>query len=157
MKQALINSELSVTYPNSFRDMELAELQLSFGTAYKSMWGIRDDKHSMIVAVIWKEAGKLLQKLVSTKSLAQKYEKDMQKALQSDDYALDTLFEREIAGQEAQCFSYTYTRDGVKQHGETTVFRRGRCNYTLYYYTQARKAGANRTAYEKLLSSLELA
>lgn len=156
MKKALVNEELSITYPNAFRDMELTELQLAFGVAYKNMWGIRDEKHHAIIAVIWKEANAFLQKLVSTTSLTKQYEKGMRKALGSYNYALDGFFTTEVANLPAEGFRYSYERDGVGQTGEAVVFRRGRCSYTLYYYTQTSKAGANRAMYEDLLASLTL-
>ncbi|MDO4537633.1 MAG: hypothetical protein Q4B54_05675 [Coriobacteriales bacterium] len=157
MKKSLVNDELSITYPNAFRDMELTELQLLYKTTYKYMWGARDEKHHVMIAIIWKENNRFLQKLVSEKSLATTYEKNMRKAQAQSNYHLDGFFEREVAGQQAQGFGYSYETDGVGQQGEALVFRRDRVNYTLYYYTGAEQASSNRIMYQDVLESLAFA
>lgn len=150
----LINGELALTYPEGFRLMELDELKHAFALDYSDMWGIRDEENHMLISLIWKESNGLLRKLVSTKSLVKEYEKRIGRTFRHGNYRCEEFFETEIAGLAAQGVRFSYHHLGVDQLGELVMFRRGGCNYSLYYYTRPELAQANRPAYEGILASV---
>lgn len=161
MNTDAINGELTITYPKGCRVMGIDELKLSFGVSYQSIWGVRDEKQHMLFAVFWKETSGLMAKvgrvLATEASLAKRAEKGARKAYQTSDYELEGFFTRQIAGTEAQGFSYFFTTDDVRQRGETIVVKHDTRCYTLYYYTQADYVEQNRSAYDHMLGTLAFA
>lgn len=156
MRDTVINEELKVEYPNRFLVMKPHEVKEVFGVDYSEIWGIRDEKAHAMVLIVWKNANENLQKLITVKSHAKSCEKSMRKALRKNSYYCDEFFEREVAGQPAQGFHYSYINDGKSQDGAVVVFKRGRSRYTLYYYTRTDMAESNQPMLEKLLDSLAL-
>lgn len=56
MKQVTVNNALSLSYPESYRDMTEDELKHYFGTA-ENRWGVHDDERHAILTVSWRKAG----------------------------------------------------------------------------------------------------
>ena len=91
------------------------------------------------------------------KTNAKRAEKALSKSFRKQGYACSGFFTREVAGQEATGFGYSYEIQGITQSCETIVVQHGKCCYTLYYYTRAELAEANRAMYDALLASLSFA
>lgn len=156
MQEAEINKELALAYPDEFRVMELSELHHAFGVDYPKMWGIRNEERHVLISVIWKDTSEVLQRLVSTKSQVKEYEKRIHNLLRKNNYHCEGFFERELAGQKALGFRYSFLREFVEQIGEVIIFKRGKCRYSMYYFTRLETADDNRPAYEELLSSMQV-
>lgn len=156
MQQTTVNEELEICYPDSFAIMSEDELREAYGMDYADMWGIRDAENHALFTIIWKESFDLAPKLISTKSLIKRVESKLKKAFRKQGYACSGYFKRELAGQEAEGFGYSYQVQGITQTCEAIVVRRGKSCYTLYYYTRPECAQANRAAYDEMLSSIRL-
>ena len=157
MQNALLHGELGFTYPDSFSAMSPEQLKQAYGMDYADMWGMRDEENHVVFTVIWKDSHEFLHKLASSASLAKRAEKALSKSFRKQGYACSGFFTREVAGQEATGFGYSYEIQGITQSCETIVVQHGKCCYTLYYYTRSELAEANRAMYDALLASLSFA
>lgn len=155
MQETVINGELGISYPDSFSVMSPDELKQAYNMDYSSMWGMRDKENHVVFSVIWKASFDAMQKLMSSASLAKRAEKALSKAFRKQGYRCDGFFERAVAGQQGQGFAYSYEVGGQRQDCETIVIRQGKNCYTLYYYSRADLAQANRAMYEDMLASLK--
>lgn len=56
MKQATVNNELTLTYPDSYEEMSEEELVRYFKSA-QNRWGVYDAERHVILTVSWSKAG----------------------------------------------------------------------------------------------------
>ena len=70
--------------------------------------GAWDEEQHILLAIVWKDAPKLLGKLVSTKDLVDRAQKSLNKSYGTSSYHLDGRFDTQIAGCEAKGISYGY-------------------------------------------------
>ncbi len=159
MSTVLMDNEwLSVTLPDGFEEIPHTELEAFVGFKYDLLQGVRDTDRHMMLAVTWKDSGKVLSKLGSAKLVAEQVEKTNKKRYGKNGYKQGERFEHDVAGAsgKAHGFRFTLTADGVPQDGEYTVFKRGGRCYTLMYWTWSSVADANRATYEAIVDSLEV-
>lgn len=149
-----IDETLVIQLPAGFRVMEKAEVQKVFSLDYQDLWGAWDEERHILLAIVWKDAPKLLGKLVSTKDLVDRAQKSLNKSYGTSGYHLDGRFDTQIAGCEAKGISYGYLVKDISQDGEVIIFRHGRRTYTLYYYARTELAEQSQPIHDALLESL---
>ncbi len=159
MNSVLIDNEyLSAALPDGFGDVPHGELEAFMRFRYNEMWGVRDDERHMLICVTWKDAGKLLSKLVREKPYVKQVDEAFSKRYRNDSYRGNGFFERVVAGADntAQGLRFAYAPGGVANEGEVLVFKRGVRCYTLCYYTQADVAADNRPVFDDFVASLQV-
>lgn len=157
MSEAVLNGELSVTYPESFHVMDAKEMAGVFLDDASDRWAIWDTDAHVIVAVMWHESGKFVSKLAGVKSLAERVEKHAAKAYKNAGYSCKGYRSFELCGQEACAVDFEYQVQGVQQLASVAVFKHEGCSYTIYSYVRKENAAEAQLLVNTLLDSLKLA
>ena len=155
MQTTLVNSELAVTYPDSFHIMDAKEQLEAYVDDNPCRWCIKDGAERSMVSVIWHDAGKLVVRLTSTKSLAKRAESQSRRIYRGYSYALGGFFSRHVGGEEAEGFRFEYTLDGEVFIGQTIVAKHGSCCYTIYWYAPKTDDKKALTKFEDILGALD--
>lgn len=163
MNDALLNDQLHVTYPESFRVMSSDEAAKVLLTNDANRWAIRDDDAHIIIAITWHESrAGLLQKLASTKDLAKRIQrKTRDAARKANGSKVGELKESRACGEEAWGFECSYEAQEVRQISEARVFKlpKGKvsCCYTVYFYAREDSATEGRKVLEDVIASMNRA
>ncbi|MBQ3404308.1 MAG: hypothetical protein IJG63_02680 [Oscillospiraceae bacterium] len=158
MNKALINNELSLSYPDGFQLMDREELKNAYLDDNPDRWGIRDGERHGLISVWWHESGQMLSSFArhfgGVKSIAKSIEAKLRKGFRRNNYKFGGFFPTQLCGEEAHGLRYEYSVGDIAQYAETIVVQhKNRC-YTVYYY--ARKDGdpSNHRLFEDILSSM---
>ena len=154
MADVSIDGQMTLKLPAGFSVMSTEEVQRAFSFGYNEVWGARNERRNMMLACIWKDAPALLGKIVSTKALVDRAEKTLRKVHAKNGYRYGDTLQLQIAGEEAQGFSYDYTVENVGQHGEVIILRHGKRTYTFYYFTRPERVKENWAIHDALLESM---
>ena len=74
MNQALIHSQLSLSYPDGFREMDQEEMKRLYQDDNPDRWGIWDQERHIILTVLWHDSNVFLSALASAKDVAKSTE-----------------------------------------------------------------------------------
>ena len=155
MKQTVIHSELSLSYPDGFREVDREELKRLFQDDNPNRWGIWDEEKHIILAVFWHDANKLLSALAGAGDVAKSTEKKLKKGLKNHGYRFDGFYKTTLCGLESHGFRYSYRVGEIAQAAEVLVLKRKNTCYTIYYYAREELALVSRPVFEEILGSME--
>lgn len=152
MKTAIVNNDLTLSYPDGFREMKNDELIRHFSSA-EDRWGIRDPKLHQIISA-YKTGSKLFFVMKNVKTFAENACEAL--ACSLDGYRMTGSFSTRVCGKKARGFSFEYTADSeVAQSGELVVFRHGMRFYALYYIVRTRDYSRLRYMFENCVNSIK--
>ena len=81
MNQALIHGQLSLSYPDGFREMGREEMKALYQDDNPDRWGIWDQDRHIIVAVLWHDSSPALAALAGAKDVAKTTEKRLKRRI----------------------------------------------------------------------------
>ena len=157
MNSVVLSGGLRVTYPDGFVVMSEEDLLQVYRKTFPGMWGIWDRNLHAALTVHPNDGGgasKLFGKVVSTRDLAERAEKQARKSLKRKGYELGGFFETQIGGSEAQGFDYTYRAGDVVQMGKIVIARRDTLCYTIFSFERAEGNPEGHEAIEAILGSM---
>ena len=156
MNQALIHSQLSLSYPDGFREMDQEEMKRLYQDDNPDRWGIWDQERHIILTVLWHDSNVFLSALASAKDVAKSTEKQLKRGMKNHCYQFGGFFQTELSGQEAHGFRYSYHIGDIVQTAEALVLKRKNTCYTIYYYTREELDLVSRPVFERILRSIRL-
>lgn len=154
MKNTLINRELTVSYTDSFQEMNTVGLRKYFLTE-KNRWGIHDTDRHMLVSVCWSDPG-ILNYLTDARSVAGGLQLCLRRGL--DDYRKTESVKCTFASKKMKGFRFSYVADdtGVKQLGQVLVFRQRNKFYIVYYLSAAEYDMENMEIFGNMMQSIKI-
>lgn len=152
MKQATINSELSICYTDNFHEMTTDELTRFFGSP-ACRWGVFDEQQHAVVSVTWTKAG-FLNLLTDAKSVVGGAEIRMKRNLQN--YRREASVSMEIADIRAKGIRFSYTADNsdTVQRGEMIGFRMKNKFCVIQFLSRSEGYDESHRQYEDMLQSV---
>ena len=156
MKEAIINNELRLSYPDDFELMDDSKLREAYQNDDTDRWAVRNtDKHIMI-AVLWQKSSILLAALADLEGVARKNEQLMKRGLERYGYKCNGFFSDKVCGQDAQGYSYEYVNHEKEQHAKTLLFRAGGNIYGVTCYTRDESDDEAAERFSSLLESIQV-
>ena len=154
MKNARINNEIDLSYPESFADMSAEELTRYFGSP-DNRWGVYDAEDHIVLSVGWTKA-KFLQKLTDAESVLIGIEGRLRRRLLN--YQRISSYKYEISKNKANGIRFEYrSNDSVMvQVADLVVFKYKGKFYAVYYITRKTNAASTRPAFQEVLNSVKL-
>lgn len=154
MNNTFINGELSVCCPDGFSVMEEAELKRFF-TETQNRWGIYNKDIHTIISFSKTKDSTLLSFITDAKAVAKGLEARHKTSLQN--YRHKDEGSAAVLQNKAYTISFTYTADDadVTQCGKLTVFKFGKCFYTVHCTVREDYASQGYQALEAVLDSLK--
>lgn len=153
MKNIILNDELEISFPESFREM--SEEELAGLNYYKEApkWCVKDEENHIIMNINWKKAGLFSSAVLDSKDMVKSMDKKLDNLMSSFGYTSSGYTEKEIGGEKALTFSYTYTVADTDMTGECMSLKKGRTFYYIYLYYRTENAEKSRELTEGVLSS----
>ena len=156
MQSVVLNEEYVMTYPEGFHVMDEEERGKLNLLVEDGEWiGLFDPERAILVSLGWKKAPGLALKLLSNKDLAKDMEKRIRKPMQSLGYVKEGFAEKNIAGEKAWGFSYTYKTQGPDMYAQSYVFKHEKTIYYFHFYSQDILKYENVKVWDKMLENTE--
>ena len=154
MKQATVNNELTVTYPDSYEEMSAEELQRYFKSE-KDRWGAFDAERHVILGVSWKKAG-FFSFMSDAESQLFDVEARMKRSLIN--YRRKEGSKTKIAKKKGYGISFEYRVNNANMYqiGEMKTFKYKGHYYTLQYLGRRITDEECRPDFEKFAESVTL-
>ena len=156
MKTALINNELSLSYPDSFQVMNEDDMRKAFQDDNPCRFCIRDTDRHLLVSVLWHKSGRLLSAIADPKSVAQGTDAKLKKALKNSRYQNTGYFQRELCGKKTTGFTYEYVVSDIPMSSEVVVLKHKEVCYTIYWYARKSNPASDHQIFEDILQSVSL-
>lgn len=154
MKELIINERFKLICPQGFREMTEAERdQLNMLGDGDTLCLISEEGH-MVVSIGWKQVNAVAGLLLHLISPARSMEASVNQAMSAYGYRRDAALERQIGGQSAKGFRYSYTAQ-VPMVGESYVLRDGRSLTFFHAYTRDALREESLAAWQRLLDAVE--
>ena len=151
MKNISVNSQINITYPDSFNLMDSEELKKSFITSTNDRWAIHDKENHAIISIAWQRAG-LAGSLADIRAVAKNNEKRVEQIYSDKNYKLAGFSERKIGGKKAAGYKYSYTIENVDQYTSVYLLKHGGYIYAIAYTGRIDEF----EEFEKILDGIEL-
>ena len=131
MKQATVNNELTLTYPDTYQEMSEEELLRYYRTA-ENRWGVYDQERHVILSVSWKKAG-ILSFFTDAESMMIGVEAQLKRSLIN--YRRKDAFKTRIAKQKGFGIRFEYRTNGanIYQIGDIRSIKHKGKFYSLQY------------------------
>ena len=117
--------------------------------------GFRDDDRHMIITMGWRKAGAVLSFLMRNRDLAKNMEMQVRSAMKASDYDFEGLTDRQIAGQKAGGFRYTYKAGEVQMAAESCVFKLDKDIYYIHLYARQELRDESFRVWEEFLKGIK--
>ena len=156
MKKLTVNEELTLTCPDSFREMTREELDTAFADTNRNRAGIRDGERHVILVVQWHRANVLLAALTDPSTALRGTEFRLRRLLKDHEYRRTGTRSRQIAGRNAKSFRYEYRVQGVMQEGEVYLLKKKTSVYMIYTYSRMPVTEEARRVIGEMLNSVTL-
>lgn len=153
MLKVTVNNELELTCPDSFHVMDEEERGTMNMQEGSSWTGLSCPDKNIIVTIGWKKIGLIASLLLSPKDLAKGTERQITESLIPYRYADQGRTRRNIAGNTARGFSYSYEAQETRMRGECTILKLDRTIYYLYLYARENRWEESAEVWEEILAS----
>ncbi len=141
MKTIILNDELELAYPDSFRVLGKEERSRLNFIEEGSGECLKDDERHILISAGWKKTGGFVSLLADTKGISDHNETAVRKAMAPYGYENDGHVTADIGGKTSEGFLYHYQAQGIPMSGECRTVKNGRTIYYLNaYYRTARQA-----------------
>lgn len=126
MKPFVISDRFVLPCPEGFRTLSEKERnRLNMPGGGESLCLTNEDDR-IVVSIGWKDVGAVAGLLLHLISPVSSMEATVNRAMAPFGYRRETMLTRQIGGQAARGFRYSYTADGTPMVGESYVIRQGR-------------------------------
>ena len=134
MGRTLLNNELDLTYPDSFAVMTEEELKKHEFYEDAPAFCISDPDRHIVISFSVRKANPFVAMLAGTKEVAKNMEAKIRKPMSKFGYQLEEFTTREIGGNHADGFRYSYEVQGTGMMGETLSVKSGSSFYYIHCY-----------------------
>lgn len=157
MKEAIINNEIRLYYPENYVILNEEELRELYKNDDPNRWVVRNKDEHIAIAVLWQGYNRALTALADLKATAKRNEQLMKNGLHSYSYKCNGFISEEVCNQTAQGYCYEYEIDGISQHARTLLFKVGRNIYGITCYTRGPMSEYAADLFNQVLASVEKA
>ena len=134
MNELKINGRFQLVCPEGFRPLTEAEREkLNTLGGGESLFLTNEEGH-IAVSIGWKDVNAFAGFLLHLISPVSSVEASVNRAMAPYGYRKETMLERQIGGQIAKGFRYTYTAGNTPMVGESYVIREGRSLTFFHVY-----------------------
>ena len=147
-----INNELTMQYPDGFREMGAEETERFF-TSARNRQSIYDEERHILISVAWTKPG-FLNRLTNVKTILYQAEGGMKNGLQ--DYRRVDFYQSRIDGRKTRgiCFEFTAHGSEIAQCGELAVIDAGDKFYALTFVAREEGIKESRAVFREIAQSL---
>lgn len=155
MTELTIHDRFRLTCPEGFRLMTEKERQkLHMAGAGDTLCLTGEESH-MLVSIGWKEVSAFASLLLRLIRPVQSVEANISRSMAPYGYRRETTLTRQIGGQAAEGFRYTYTAGDTPMVGETYVLREGKSLTFFHVYLRAALREESLTQWNGLLDAVQ--
>ena len=153
MSNIKVNNEISLTYPDNFKEMSPEELIKYFGSP-NNRWGVYDADQHIILSVGWMKAG-FFSFMWDAETMMVGAESRLRRNLLN--YQRISSFKMKLKPKK-KCFGirfeYRVNDKKLVQVGDLIIFKHKGKVYSIYYITRKSNAAASRPAFKEVLDSI---
>ena len=157
MKEAIINNEIRLYYPENYVILNEEELRELYKNDDPNRWVVRNKDEHIAIAVLWQGYNRALTALADLKATAKRNEQLMKNGLHGYSYKSNGFISQEVCNQTAQGYCYEYEVEGISQHARTLLFKVGRNIYGITCYTCGPMSEYAADLFNQILASVEKA
>ena len=155
MEKLTIGDRFSLVCPEGFRTLtEKERSKLNMLGGGESLCLTNEGNH-IVASIAWKEVNAVAGLLLRLISPATSAEANVNRAMTPFGYRKETVLSRQIGGQSAEGFRYTYTAGGTPMVGETYVVRQGRSLVFFHGYIRGDRRDEYLAQWNGLLDAVE--
>lgn len=155
MEQLTIGKGFTLTCPEGFRPVTKKERDRFHMPESEDSLGLIWEEGRTVASVGWKEVNALAGVLLHIISPVASVEASVSRDMAGYGYRKETGLDREIGGQRAQGFRYTYTAGDNPMVGETYVIRLGRSLTFFHVYLPAELREQGLARWNQLLDGVK--
>ena len=155
MSVCKIGSRFQLVCPEGFRPMtgqEQAKLNMAGGG--ETLCLTNEEGH-MVVSMGWKEVGAFAGLLLHLIRPVKSVEAGVNRSMAPYGYRRETDLTRQIGGQKAEGFRYTYVAGGTPMAGESYVIREGRSLTFFHVYLRRELREESLAKWNELLDAVQ--
>ncbi len=156
VNQAVINQEITLTWPEGFHVMDGEELRELYQNDDTKRWGIRDKTRHLIITILWEDYSSLLIKLSDIKAVARKNEKMSARGYRDHGYRREGFFSMSVDGRQAEGYRFSYRIGEADQSGQTLLFKVKNRIYSISCIGRSEKAEEDRALFERILEEVRV-
>ena len=134
MNELKINERFQLVCPEGFRPLTEAEREKLNTLGGGESLFLTDEEDHIAVSIGWKDVNAFAGFLLHLISPVSSVEASVNRAMAPYGYRKETMLERQIGGQIAKGFRYTYTAGNTPMVGESYVIRQGRSLTFFHVY-----------------------
>ena len=154
MEQLTIGKRFALTCPEGFRPLTGEEKDRLHMPESDDSLGLIWEEGRTVVSLGWKEVNAFAGLLLRILSPVTSTEASVSQAMAGYGYKRETRLSREIGGQQAEGFRYTYTAGDSPMVGETYVVRQGRSLTFFHAYLPAELREQGLARWNELLDGI---
>ena len=138
MKSVSVNSEVTISYPDSFGLMDSEEMKKIFLEDAKDRWAVWDREKHAVLCVNWQHYGALKILLADIKAVALRNQMIAAEKYKERDYnyKFDRYLERKIAGKKSRGYCFEYDQNGEHRYGRIYLFKHGTAIYAVACFSK---------------------
>ena len=155
MEQLTIGKRFALTCPEGFRPLTGEEKDRLHMPESDDSLGLIWEEGRTVVSLGWKEVNAFAGLLLRILSPVTSTEASVNQAMAGYGYKRETRLSREIGGQQAEGFRYTYTAGDSPMVGETYVVRQGRSLVFFHGYIRGDRRDEYLAQWNGLLDAVE--
>ena len=151
MNKVTINNEIELTYPDSFKEMNEAELTKYFSSP-ENRWGIFEPDSRILFSIGWAKAGAF----ADAEAMLDKMETRMRSSLLN--YQRINVFDTKLGSKKARGLRFEYrVNDAAIVHiAEIIAFKHKKKLYATHFVTRKVQVGANNLVYKEIIDSINV-
>ena len=150
----LLNESLELSYPDGFHVMDEEERSKLTLLEEGPCEFLTDPDRHMIISIGWKPLGGLTSLLLNAKDIAKTMKARIAKATVQYDFKEVGPVIKNVGGEEADGFAYTYKSNDIEMFGESLVIKHDKVFYYLHVYIRENAKEENIEVWNEILSSV---
>ena len=155
MNELKISERFRLICPESFRMLTEKEIaKLNTMGAGESLF-LTDEADHIVASIGWKDVNAFASPLLHLVSPISSMEASVSRAMAPYGYRKETMLERQIGGQIAKGFRYTYTAGDTPMVGDSYVIRQGRSLTFFHAYYRASERETSLPLWQSLLDAVQ--
>ncbi len=155
MNELKISERFRLICPESFRMLTEKEIaKLNTMGAGESLF-LTDEADHIVASIGWKDVNAFASLLLHLVSPISSVEASVSRAMAPYGYRKETMLERQIGGQIAKGFRYTYTAGNTPMVGESYVIHQGRSLTFFHAYYRASERETSLPLWQGLLDAVQ--
>ena len=154
MRTVTLNDEIKIGYPDGFHVMDSEELKNVRLVVVGPVVCLKDPDRHVIITAGCKEINGFSAFILKQKDIAKKMEVDIRFAQKMYGYKRTGSFQREIGGDLADGFGYTYKAQGIDMYGESFAVKKAKKIFYYHFYVRQEFREKNIRVWEEILASV---